>query len=119
LEPGCISAGSESHGWGVSCFMPRRNTLLGFVEVQYYDVQLSGRAAALRSGGDAAPRDVGDVQQAVDTAEVDEHAEVGHVLDHAFEYLTFFEVVEDGFALLLEVLLDEDFVRNNYVVESV
>nr|GFC82685.1 hypothetical protein [Tanacetum cinerariifolium] len=67
---------------------------------------------------DAAPRNVRDVQQTIDTAEVDEHAEVGHVLDVAFQNLTFFEVVQDGFALLLEVLLDEDFVRHNHVVES-
>jgi hypothetical protein len=32
---------------------------------------------------EAAPRHVGDVQQAVDTAEVDERAEVGDVLDGA------------------------------------
>ena len=32
---------------------------------------------------DSAPRDVGDVQQAVDAAEIDEGAVVGDVLDHA------------------------------------
>jgi hypothetical protein len=34
---------------------------------------------------DAAPRDVGDVQQAVDAAQIDERTVVGDVLDDAFD----------------------------------
>ena len=41
---------------------------------------------------DAAPRDVGDVQQAVDAAEIDERAVIGDVLDDAVEDLAFLEV---------------------------
>ena len=42
---------------------------------------------------DAAPRDVGDVQQAVDAAEVDERTVVGDVLDHAFHGVSFFQAL--------------------------
>ena len=41
---------------------------------------------------DAAPAHVGDVQQAVDAAEVDERAELGDVLDHALAELADFEL---------------------------
>ena len=41
---------------------------------------------------DAAPGDVGDMQQAVDAAEIDERAVVGDVLDHAVDDLAFLEV---------------------------
>ncbi len=51
------------------------------------DVEHLGRVV------DAAPRDVGDVQQAVDAAEVNERTVVGDVLDHAVDDLTLFEVL--------------------------
>ena len=49
---------------------------------------------------DAAPGDIGDVQQAVDAAEVDERAVVGDVLDHAVDDLALFEVLHQFLALL-------------------
>ena len=42
---------------------------------------------------DAAPCHVGDVQQAVDAAEVDERTVIGDVLDHALDDLALFEVL--------------------------
>ena len=55
---------------------------------------------------DAAPGHVGDVQQAVDAAEVHEGAVLGDVLDDAVEDLALFERLE-GLVLLLGVLLFE------------
>ena len=43
---------------------------------------------------DALPRHVGDVQQAVDAAQVEERAVVGQVLDHALDDRAFLQVVE-------------------------
>jgi hypothetical protein len=50
---------------------------------------------------DATPAHVGDVEQAVDAAQVDERAEVGDVLDDALAALADFEGLEQFFALLL------------------
>ena len=61
----------------------------------------------------------GDVEQAVYTAEVDEHTKVGHVLDHPFQHLTLVEVGEDSGLLLLEVFLDEDLMRYHDVIVGV
>ena len=49
---------------------------------------------------DAPPGDVGDVQQAVDAAEIDERAVVGDVLHHAVDDLALFEVLHQLLALL-------------------
>src|SRR5690606_12638952 len=58
------------------------------------DLHLHGLADRQNLGGmvHAAPGDVGDVQQAVDAAEVNERTVIGDVLDHAIEDLAFLEV---------------------------
>ena len=61
---------------------------VGFL-VDLDDLDLDGLADRQDLGGvvDAAPGHVGDVQQAVDTAQVDEGAVFGDVLDHAVDRL--------------------------------
>src|SRR5262245_1586418 len=49
---------------------------------------------------DAPPGNVGDMQQAVDAAEIDERAVVGDVLHHAVDDLPLFEVLHQLLALL-------------------
>src|SRR6266508_266460 len=49
---------------------------------------------------DAPPGDVGNVQQAVDAAEIDEGAVIGDVLHHAVDDLTFFQVLHQFLTLL-------------------
>ena len=61
----------------------------------------------LRRMADAAPAHVGDVQQAVDAAQVDERAEVGDVLDHALAELADFELLEQLRLLLGPLGLDQ------------
>ena len=67
---------------------------------------------------DAAPGDVGDVQQAVDAAEVDERAVVGDVLDHAVDDLTFFEVLHQFLALLGARLFQHGAARHHDVAAA-
>src|SRR5215471_2613217 len=59
------------------------------------DLDLHGLADREHLGRvvDAAPRDVGDVQKAVDAAEINECTVIGDVLDHAVDDLTLFEVL--------------------------
>ncbi len=56
---------------------------------------------------DAAPRHVGDVQQAVDAAEVDERPVVGDVLDDALEHLALGQRLERVLLLLGVLLLEQ------------
>ena len=70
------------------------------VDLDDLDLHLLADVEHLGRVIDAPPRDVGDVQQAVDAAEVHERAVVGDVLDHAVDDLTLFEVLHQLLALL-------------------
>ena len=65
---------------------------------------------------DALPRHVGDVQQAVDAAEVDERAVVGEVLDGALDDGAFLQLLEQLRALGAVFLLDDRTTRHDDVV---
>ena len=43
---------------------------------------------------DAPPGDVGDMQQTIDAAQIDEGAVLGDVLDHTLEHLAFLQVFD-------------------------
>src|SRR5262249_7378631 len=57
--------------------------------------------------GDAGPGHVGDVQQAVDPAEVHERAEVGDVLDHALAGIADLDLFEQLLLLDAAAVLDQ------------
>src|SRR6202000_2836349 len=46
------------------------------------------------------PGDIGNMQQAVDAAEINERTVIGDVLDHAVDHLSLFEVLHQLLALL-------------------
>ena len=64
---------------------------------------------------DAPPGDVGDVQQAVDAAEIDEGAVIGDVLDDAVEDLALLEAGDQFGALLGAALLEHGAARHDDV----
>ena len=70
------------------------------VDLDDLDLHLLADVEHLGRVIDAPPGDVGDMQQAVDAAEVDERAVVGDVLDHAVDDLTLFEILHQLLALL-------------------
>ena len=67
---------------------------------------------------DAAPGHVGDMQQAVDAAEIDERAVVGDVLDDALDDLAFFEVLDDFRTLLGAALFENGAARHDDVAAA-
>src|SRR5579864_5242598 len=70
------------------------------VDLDDLDLHLLADIEHLGGMIDAPPGNVGDVQQAVDAAEIDEGAVVGDVLDHAVDDLALFEVLHQLLALL-------------------
>ena len=70
------------------------------VDLDDLDLHLLADVEHLGRMIDAPPGDVGDVQEAVDAAEVHERAVVGDVLDHAVDDLALFEVLHQLLALL-------------------
>jgi hypothetical protein len=67
---------------------------------------------------DAAPCHVGDVQQAVDAAEVDERTVIGDVLDDAVDNLAFFEVLDDFRTLFSAGFFKNGTTRNDDVAAT-
>src|SRR4051812_39480326 len=67
---------------------------------------------------DATPRDIGDVQQAVDAAEIDERAIVGDVLHHAVDDLALFEILYQLLALFGARLFQHSAARDNNVAAA-
>ena len=69
------------------------------IDVENLDLERLADLDHLAGVLDAAPRHVGDMQQAVDTAEIDECTEVGDVLDDALPHLILLELLHQLFAL--------------------
>src|SRR5207253_1605596 len=87
------------------------------LRVEADDLDLDGLADMQRLRGmvDAAPGDVGDVQQAVDPAEIDEGAVIGDVFDDAGEDLALLEAGDQLRALLGPALLEHGAARDDDV----
>jgi hypothetical protein len=84
-------ASTPSHGSAFELLHAEADAL-GF-RVDLDDLDFDRLADIDKPGGrvvDALPRHVGDVQQAIDAAQIDERTVVGDVLDHAFAHLAFF-----------------------------
>jgi hypothetical protein len=67
---------------------------------------------------DAAPGHVGDVQQAVHTAQVNEGTVFGDVLDHAVDHLTFGQVADDFGALFGAAFFQDRAARDDDVAAT-
>ena len=86
------------------------------VELQDLGLELLADAQHVAGMLDAPPSDVGDVQQAVDAAQIDEGAVIGDVLDHAVDDGPLVEGLQQSFALLAQRLFQNGAARNNDVV---
>src|SRR6202142_1060826 len=67
---------------------------------------------------DPAPGDIGDVQQAVDAAEINERTVIGDVLDDTVDDLTFFEILHQFLALLGAGLFQHGAARHHDVAAA-
>src|SRR6266481_378214 len=85
--------------------------------IEANDLNLDGLAdrQRLRRMVDAAPGNVGDMEQPVDATEIDESAVIGDVLDHAAEYLAFLQAGNELGALLGAALLEDGPARHHDV----
>ena len=91
------------------------DTLLLVVEVQDNNVDLLVELNNLAGIAYAAPAQVGDVDQTVNTAQVNEYTVRSDVLDGTLEYLTLLQLADDLLLLLLQLGLDESLVAYNNI----
>src|SRR5687768_11058331 len=92
-----------------------RDALAIPVDVENLDLELLTDVNHLRRVLNAAVRHVGDVEQAVDAAEIDECTEVGDVLDDAFAHLILLQLLHQLLALARPLLLEDDAARDDDV----
>ena len=83
------------------------DSLLVLIEVENNDVNLLIERYNLLRMIDPAPREVCDVDETVNTAQVNEYAVVGDVLDSTLKHLTFLEFADDLALLSLDFSLDK------------
>src|SRR5699024_6818216 len=98
-------------------FEAEGDALLGIVEVEDDHVEFLVELHDFFRMVHAAPAEVGDVDETVYAAQVDEYAVGGDVLDGAFEELALLDLGHDFLLLVCEFLLDERLVRNDHVAE--
>src|SRR4051794_4866085 len=93
-----------------------RDAVLLGVELEHLGVELLADLDHFARVTDAAPSHVGDVEQAVDAAEVDERAVLGDVLDHAVDDRAFAQRLHQLGALLAHRGFDDGTARQHDVV---
>ena len=98
-------------------FQAESNTFFVVIEIENYHVDFVVQFHHFVRMLDASPRKVGDVNQAVNAAQVNEYAVGSDVFNHTFEHLAFFESRNNFFFLLFQFFFDKSFVRNNHVFE--
>ena len=92
-----------------------RDALAVPIDVENLHVDPCGDVHHFRWMPDPAPRHVGDVQEPVESAQVDERTEVGDVLDLPFANLPDQELLYEGLALGLTLGLKNHATRNDDV----
>ena len=103
---------------GLELLHAERDALRFLIDLD--DLNLDGLADRenFRRMVDAAPCDVGDMQQAVDAAEVHERTVIGDVLDDAFQHLTFLEVLDEFLTLFGAGLFEHGAARDDDVAAA-
>src|SRR5262245_13927857 len=97
---------------------PEADALARPIDVEHLDLELRADLHELGRMRDAAPRHVGDVQQAVDATEIDERTEVGDVLDDALPHLILLELLHQLFALARPLVLEDHSARDDDVAAT-
>ena len=100
---------------GFELLHAERDALRLGVEANDLDLDVLADIERLRGVVDAPPGDVGDVQQAVDPAQIDKGAVIGDVLDDAVEDLALLEAGDEFGALLGAAFLEHGAARHDDV----
>ena len=93
------------------------NALLLIVEVENNDINLLVELYYLMRIVYATPRKVCDVDESVNTTQVNEYTVRSDVLNGTFENLTLLKLADDFFLLRFQLSFDKSLVRNYYIAE--
>jgi hypothetical protein len=111
-----VTTGDVDPGIVAHLLQAQGNAHLFAVELEHLDVDLVTDLDHLGRMLDALPGHVGDVQQAVDAAQVDERTVFGEVLDDTLDDLAFLQGFQQLLALFAVLFLDDGATGNHNVV---
>ncbi len=94
-----VTAGDVEPRILAQLFEAQGNTVLFLVVLEHLDLELLPDLDGFGRVAHALPGHVGNVQQAVNTPEINEGAVIGKILDHARNDRTFLEILQQGFLL--------------------
>src|SRR5216684_1194903 len=89
-----IAVGRIQPRVGCELLESQRDPLLVLVELQHFYLDLVADVDQVAGMGQTSPRHIGDVQQAVDSAQVHESAVLGQILHHSGQHCAFFQVLQ-------------------------
>ncbi len=95
-----------------------RDLLLFAIDVQHHHFEFLVDGDHFARVTNAVPAHIGDMEQAVDAAQVDERAELGDVLDHALAGLADFQFLQQRFASFLALTFDKRTTADDDVATS-
>jgi hypothetical protein len=96
-------------------FKAKSNTFLAVVEIKDYNLYLFVKLNYLFRMINTSPRQIGDVNKPINTAEVNKHTISCDIFNSTFEHLALFELRNNFGFLLLKLTFDKRFMRNNNV----
>ena len=113
LGPDGVLGADVLPGAGRFLLQPEGDLFLFVIDVQNDHFQFVIDLHHLSRMVDSTPAHIGDVQQAVDSAEVNKCTKVGDVLDHTLAQLTDFEFLQQRLLHLFALFLDEAAARDD------
>ena len=104
------------HGSSPSCFRPSDTRFFSASNLRIFARDFVAHRQDFRRVLHAAPREVGDVQEAIDPAQIHERAVVGDVLHHALHDGAFLQRLEELLAFHAGGLFHDGAARHDHVV---
>ena len=98
----------------MSCLKPSETRCLS---LQNFDLDLIADVDEILGMGETSPGHIGDVQQAIESPEIDKGAVLGQILDHPGEHRTFFQMLQ-SFGALLGLLAFQQFLARDHDVAA-
>ena len=98
---------------GLKLLHAERNALGLRIEADHLNLDALADLQGVGRVVDAPPGDIGDVEQAVDAAQIDEGAVIGNVLDDTLEHLAFVQIGDQLVALLGAGIFEDGAARDH------
>ena len=107
--------GDQDPGIFESLFVTQRDPFALTIETKYHDVDLVTDIEVLGWVAHPTPRNIGDVEETVETSEINKDSVIGQILDNAFDQFSFLEGGHGLFFDLALLLLEDRLARQHDV----